>query len=193
MRGIGGGRRVIAVPRLPPLQGRVRTKTVKRSARAIVERYYSKLNLDFDANKRVRSRASSAPSTRQPAAWRRSVPRCRFPLPLQVTDEVALVPSKRMRNKIAGFVTHLMRRIERGDQVRGISLKLQEEERERRMDYVPEHSAVDTTRITVDKDTKALLDKLAVDFPVETQDAKRTDRPRGERGPRGDRPPRTTA
>lgn len=91
----------------------MRTKTVKRSARTIVERYYSKLTLDFDTNKRV-------------------------------TDEVAICPSKRMRNKIAGFITHLMRRIERGDQVRGISLKLQEEERERRMDFVPEVSAINT-------------------------------------------------
>jgi ribosomal protein S17E len=40
----------------------------------ICERFYGKLALDFDANKRV-------------------------------TDEVAIVPSKRMRNKIAGFVT----------------------------------------------------------------------------------------
>lgn len=55
----------------------------------------------------------------------------------RVCDEVAIIPSKRMRNKIAGFVTHLMKRIQRGP-VRGISLKLQEEERERRMDFVPE-------------------------------------------------------
>ncbi len=47
------------------------------------------------------------------------------------------MPSKRMRNKIAGFVTHLMKRIQKGP-VRGISLKLQEEERERRLDFVPE-------------------------------------------------------
>lgn len=57
----------------------------------------------------------------------------------RVCDEVAIIPSKRMRNKIAGFVTHLMKRIQRGP-VRGISLKLQEEERERRMDFVPEVS-----------------------------------------------------
>lgn len=42
----------------------------------------------------------------------------------RIMDEVATVPSKRLRNKIAGFVTHLMKRIARGP-VRGISLKLQ--------------------------------------------------------------------
>ena len=84
----------------------VRTKTIKRHSRMIVEKYYSRLTLDFHTNKRV-------------------------------VDEVAITPSKRMRNKLAGFTTHLMKRIQIGP-VRGISLKLQEEERERRMDYVPE-------------------------------------------------------
>ena len=49
-----------------------------------------------------------------------------------MVDDVAVTPSKRMRNKIAGYVTHLMRRLGRGDNIRGISLKLQEQERERR-------------------------------------------------------------
>merc|ERR1711990_137311 len=65
---------------------------------------------------------------------------------------VAIIPSKRLRNKIAGFTTHLMKRIQRGP-VRGISLKLQEEERERRMDFVPEKSALETDSIEVDRDT----------------------------------------
>jgi small subunit ribosomal protein S17e len=33
--------------------GRVRTKTVKRSAKVIIERYYPKLTLDFETNKRI--------------------------------------------------------------------------------------------------------------------------------------------
>jgi hypothetical protein len=84
---------------------------------------------------------------------------------------------------------HLMRRIERGDQVRGISLKLQEEERERRMDFVPEVSAINTEAIVVDPDTKDLLSKLQVDFAgnVQVQQPQRQDNFQN-RGPRG--PPR---
>ena len=106
----------------------VRTKTVKKSARVIVEKYYSRLGVDFHTNKRI-------------------------------CDEVAVVPSKRMRNKIAGFVTHLMKRIARGP-VRGISLKLQEEERERRMDFVPDESALAVETIEVDRDTMDMLKSI---------------------------------
>jgi small subunit ribosomal protein S17e len=49
--------------------GRVRTKTVKRSAKVIIERYYPKLTLDFETNKRI-------------------------------CDEIAIIASKRLRNKI---------------------------------------------------------------------------------------------
>ena len=86
-----------------------------------------------------------------------------------------------MRNKIAGFVTHLMRRIERGDNVRGISLKLQEEEKERRMDYVPEQSALQVDMLVVDKDTKAMLDSLNVEANTQVVDITRQDFSRGPR------------
>lgn len=56
---------------------------------------------------------------------------------------------------------HLMARIQKGP-VRGISLKLQEEERERRMDFVPEVSAVDTGIIEIDADTKKMLEALGM-------------------------------
>ncbi|KAG2208845.1 hypothetical protein INT46_003626 [Mucor plumbeus] len=105
--------------------GRVRTKTVKKASRVVIEKYYPRLTLDFQVNKKI-------------------------------LDEVSIIQSKRLRNKIAGFTTHLMKRISRGP-VRGISFKLQEEERERRDNYVPEFSALDTSNIEVDPETEALL------------------------------------
>ena len=50
--------------------GRVRTKTVKRAAKVLLEKHYQKLTNDFHINKRILS-------------------------------EVAKVPTKRLRNKIA--------------------------------------------------------------------------------------------
>jgi small subunit ribosomal protein S17e len=77
----------------------------------------------------------------------------------KLCDEVAIIASKRLRNKIAGFTTHLMKRIQRGP-VRGISFKLQEEERERKDQYVPEVSALAVPTIDVDQDTENLLKAL---------------------------------
>ena len=72
------GRRAAAAAhrRRPPARpaGRVRTKTVKKASRVIIEKYYQRLTLDFDTNKRI-------------------------------CEEVAIIQSKRLRNKIAGFTT----------------------------------------------------------------------------------------
>ena len=72
--------------------GRVRTKTVKKAAKVLIEKYYSKLTNDFHINKKILS-------------------------------DVGKVSTKRLRNKIAGFVTHLMKRIYKGP-VKGISLRV---------------------------------------------------------------------
>ena len=80
----------------------------------------------------------------------------------RLCEEVAIIPTKRLRNKIAGYITKLMKRIARGP-VRGISLKLQEEERERRLDFIPDVSVVDVAEIEIDRDTKDML--RALDMP----------------------------
>ena len=107
--------------------GRVRTKTVKKAARVIIEKYYTKLTLDFDTNKKI-------------------------------IEEIALIPSKSLRNKIAGYATHLMKRLEKST-VRGISIKLQEEEREKRDNYVPEVSELEKS-FEIDQETKDMLKLL---------------------------------
>ncbi|VDN05203.1 unnamed protein product [Thelazia callipaeda] len=117
--------------------GRVRTKTVKKASRVIIEKYYTKLTHDFHTNKRI-------------------------------CEEIAVIPSKKMRNRIAGYITHLMKRIEEGP-VRGISIKLQEEERERRDNYMPDISIVDPrvlTTIEVDTETKQMIESMELSIPM---------------------------
>jgi len=111
--------------------GRVRTKTVKRAARQLIEKFYGKMSKDFHYNKRV-------------------------------CDDVAVIPSKRIRNKVAGYATVLMKRIEKGP-VRGISLKLQEEERERKMEYIPKESEFTLNNIRIDEETEKMLEALNLD------------------------------
>jgi small subunit ribosomal protein S17e len=79
----------------------------------------------------------------------------------KILEEVAIIPSKRLRNKIAGFSTHLMKRIQKG-----LSLKLQEEERERRMDLALDEFAIKIDEIKVDKETIDMLAALGMsDIP----------------------------
>jgi len=81
----------------------------------------------------------------------------------KILDTVAEVPSKRLRNKIAGFTTHLVRRIQKGP-VKGISLKIQEEQREKLFDIIPEKSKIqiDNT-LTVDKGVLDMLNGQGFD------------------------------
>jgi small subunit ribosomal protein S17e len=76
-----------------------------------------------------------------------------------------------------------MRRIQRGP-VRGISFKLQEEERERKENTIPESSAINVDRIEIDPGARAMLNALGMSsmpgivvVPVATQQTFRPRRP----------------
>jgi len=148
--------------------GRVRTKTVKRAAKVLLEKHYQKLTSDFHINKRILS-------------------------------EVAKVPTKRLRNKIAGFATHLVKRIQKGP-VKGISLKVQEEERERRLDWVPKESEIKIDKVGIDAETQNMLkarygddfvNKIGERLDVKaTESQKKENRGTKKRGDRKDRPQR---
>ncbi|CAK9290601.1 unnamed protein product [Gordionus sp. m RMFG-2023] len=115
--------------------GRIRNKVIKKASKEIIEKFYTKLGIDFHTNKKI-------------------------------CNEIAIISSKRLRNQIAGFVTHLMKRIQKRP-VRGISLKLQEEERERHDNYIPEVSEIKVNDIEIDVDTKEMLKFLDFDkLPV---------------------------
>merc|ERR1712002_546593 len=109
--------------------GRVRTKTVKKASRRIIEKYYTRLTMDYYTNSRI-------------------------------VSDIAAIPTRRLRNQIAGFITHTMKRIQKGP-VRGISIKLQEEERERRDNYCPEISALDK-EVEVDAVTNEMINKMGL-------------------------------
>ncbi|ELW62374.1 IQ domain-containing protein H [Tupaia chinensis] len=73
----------------------IRTKTMKKVARVIMEKYCMRLGNNFHENKHM-------------------------------CEEITIIPSKKLHNKIAGYVTYLMKCIQRGP-MRGISITLQEE------------------------------------------------------------------
>lgn len=85
----------------------VRTKTVKRHSKQIVEKYYSRLTLDFHTNKRIIDEVGFIPLPLQRHSRLLEVQHTHS-LCSSRLRQVAIVPSKRMRNKIAGWTTHLM-------------------------------------------------------------------------------------
>jgi small subunit ribosomal protein S17e len=83
-----------------------------------------------------------------------------------------------------------MRRIQRGP-VRGISFKLQEEERERKDNYVPDVSAIEVDTIVVDVETNNMLKAMDMgDIRGITVNQNIGSKPHTQRAPR---PPRDAA
>lgn len=73
-----------------------------------------------------------------------------------VVSDVAEIQSKRLRNQVAGFVTRLYSRIQKGN-VKKIFIKKHEEEREKRENMLPSKSLMDVEKIEVDDVTMLMI------------------------------------
>ncbi len=117
--------------------GRVRNETVKKTSRIIIEKYYPKLTQDFQTNKKSVPHSTfsfflffSYLRGCHHSIEKTSQHHCRVYHP---PHEAVCPPTG---------IFHVFLSIAKGP-VQGISLKMQEEEREKRMDIAPEVSQVD--------------------------------------------------
>lgn len=73
-----------------------------------------------------------------------------------VVQDVAIIYSKKLRNRVAGYVTRLYKRVQNGT-ANKVYIKLHEEERERKEAFIPKNSVVDIERVDVDSVTYEMI------------------------------------
>lgn len=78
-----------------------------------------------------------------------------------VLENVSIIKGKKLRNKIAGYSTRLMKRIRYG-RVKGVSIKAQEEEKERKDNFIPAESIIDVERLDVDNVTMEMIKEVGL-------------------------------
>ncbi|KAI5168532.1 small subunit ribosomal protein S17e [Pancytospora epiphaga] len=110
--------------------GKIRGRSIKRAARAVVEKYFSRINADFENN-------------------------------LSVVRDTTVTQSKKVRNQLAGYITHLYKRIQKGD-VKGVYIKAFEQERERKENYIPTVGILDAEKYVVDPVTYAMIKEFDI-------------------------------
>ena len=105
--------------------GKIRGKSIKRAAKQVVEKYFSRVNADFENN-------------------------------LSLVKDVTITQSKKVRNQLAGYMTHLYKLIQRGA-CKGIYIKSHEIERERKESFIPKNGILDVEKLLVDKVTASMI------------------------------------
>lgn len=110
--------------------GKIRGRSIKRAARLVVEKYFNRVDADFENN-------------------------------LSLVRDVTVTQSKKTRNQLAGYITHLYKRILRGD-VKGIYIKSYEQERERKESFIPTVGILDAEKYVVDPVTYAMIKKYEI-------------------------------
>ena len=87
-----------------------------------------------------------------------------FQINKRFCDEVALIPSKGLRNKIAGFVTHLMKRLSRGG-IKGLNVELKEKNLTNNNEPNDFLDIIATeNKINIDKETLHMLKSFFFDY-----------------------------
>lgn len=110
--------------------GKIRGRTIKRASRSVIEKYFSRINTDFENN-------------------------------LSVVRDTTVTQNKKIRNQLAGYITHLYKRIQKGD-VKGIYIKSHEQEKERKESFIPKVGILDVEKIAVDSVTHAMIKKYDI-------------------------------
>lgn len=105
--------------------GKIRGRSIKRAAKSVIEKYFSRINVDFENN-------------------------------LSVVRDVTVTQSKKIRNQIAGYVTHLYKRVRKGS-VKGIYIKSHEQEKERKESFIPKVGVMDVEKVMVDPITYSMI------------------------------------
>ncbi|KRH94957.1 40S ribosomal protein S17 [Pseudoloma neurophilia] len=75
----------------------------------------------------------------------------------KVVADFAQVQSKRTLNKVAGRVTHVVKGVLRGT-AKGLYIKKHEEDREKKENYLPKQSFLDSDKVVVDEITMKMID-----------------------------------
>lgn len=80
---------------------------------------------------------------------------------LSVVRDVTITQNKKTRNQIAGYVTHLYTRIQKGI-VKGIYIKSHEVEKERKESFIPKVGVMDVEKVLVDPITHSMIRRYKI-------------------------------
>merc|ERR1711973_153461 len=80
---------------------------------------------------------------------------------LAVVKDVTITQNKKTRNTLAGYITHLFKRIQVGD-VKGIHIKAHEEEKERKEAFIPKVGVMDVDKVQVDAVSLKMIEEYGI-------------------------------
>lgn len=110
--------------------GRIAGRHIKKAAHSIIEKYFTRVNVDFENN-------------------------------LAVVKDVTITQCIKTRNQVAGYLTHLYKRVIRGS-TKGIYIKSHEQEKEKKESFIPKVGVLDAEKVVVDSVTYEMVKKYNI-------------------------------